>query len=167
MEKEQKKASGFSKLMKFIAVIGAIYAACVAIGKFVEKKAQELERKNQGEKEKNYLAFMNGKAIKLGKEEVEEITVKTYLGGVTLDLTEATLAKETEVRINSLMSGVVVKVPPMVRVVLEGTNIMGGFANMVPSYEAESLPVVYVYAESVMGGIAVQMVPDSLKKNAE
>lgn len=164
---EKKKKSGLAVLFKLAVVIGAAYAAVVAVGKFIAKKTKELEEKNCGQTKKKYLSVMNGQIIKIGREPIEEIFIQTYLGGVTLDLTEAVLEKETDVNIRGLMSGVAVKVPPMVRVVLEGTNILSGFANMVPNYEAEELPTVYVYAESVMSGIAVQMVPEASQNTEE
>ena len=106
---------------------------------------------------------MNGKNIKIGNEQVEEIDIHSYMGGVELDLTNAYITQDMDIKIRSVMSGVNIKVPPMVRVILDGTNIMGGFANLVPNYEAEELPTVFVMAENVMGGIAVQMVPEAEK----
>lgn len=158
---ETKKKSVFGVLCKIVLIAGAVYAAMVALGKLVAKKTKELEEKNAGQPKKNYLAVMNGQMVKISNEPVEEITLRSYLGGVTVDLTEAELGAETEINICGLMSGVAVKVPPMVRVELEGTNILSGFANMVPRYESEDLPVVYVYADSMMSGIAVQMVPEA------
>ena len=157
---ETNRKSGFSGFIKLVAVLCAIYAGMVAAGKYIAKKTRELEEANAGQKKKKYLAVMNGQMIKISKEPVEEISLRTYLGGVTVDLTEAFLEKETEIRISSVMSGVAIKVPPMVRVELKGSNALSGFANMVPNYEAEDLSTVYVYAESVMSGIAVQMVPE-------
>ncbi len=154
-----KKTSALAAGLKIAAVCAAIYGTMIAVGRYMAKKARELELANAGKKEKNYLAVMNGKMIKPGKEPVEKISIRTCMGGVNLDLTEAELAKETDVDIKSVMSGVNIKVPPMVRVILDGTNIMGGFANLVPEYEVEDLPTVYVYAESLMGGVSVQMVP--------
>ena len=162
---EEKKTGIMGKLCKLAVIIGGIYTAMLAVGRFVAKKTQELECKNEGMPEKNYLAVMNGQMIKIGREPLEKITLRSYLGGVTIDLTEAECKEETEVFITGLMSGVVIKVPPMVRVKLEGTNILSGFANMVPEYETEGLPMIRVYAESMMSGIAVQMVPE-VKKGA-
>ena len=157
---EQTKKKGFfSGVLKIVCIVGAVYAAMVAIGKFVAKRCKELEERNAGQKNKKYLAVMNGHVVKIS-EPVEEISVRAYLGGVTLDLTEAELEEETQINITGVMSGVVIKVPPMVRVKLEGTNILSGFANMVPNYETENLPAVTVYAESVMSGIVAQMEPE-------
>ncbi len=160
---ETKKKNVFGTLCKVVLAIAAAYGAIYAVGKLVAKKTKELEEKNAGHQKKKYLSVMNGKVIKIGKEPVEEIDIHTYLGGVTLDLTGADFSKEMEVNINSLMSGVIIKVPPMVRVVLDGSNMLSGFANMVPQYETEDLPIVFIYAESLMSGIAVQMVPDVKK----
>ncbi|MBE5952184.1 MAG: hypothetical protein E7260_11460 [Lachnospiraceae bacterium] len=153
------KRGFFTGVVKVACVVAAVYAAMVAVGKFVAKRCKELEEKNAGQKNKRYLAVMNGHVVKIS-EPVEEISIRAYLGGVTLDLTEAELEQDTQINITGLMSGVVIKVPPMVRVELQGTNILSGFANMVPNYETEDLPVITVYAESVMSGIAVQMVPE-------
>ena len=158
MEQTGKKGF-FAGVLKVACVVAAVYAAMMASGRFVAKRCRELEEKNAGQKNKRYLAVMNGHMIKIS-EPVERISVRTYLGGVTLDLTEAELERDTQINITGLMSGVMIKVPPMVRVELTGTNILSGFANMVPNYESEGLPVVTVYAESVMSGIAVQMEPE-------
>ena len=160
---ETKKQGVFGTLCKIAFWIAAVYAALTAVGKLVAKKARELEEKNAGQKKKSYLTVMNGQLVKIGNEEIEEITLRAYLGGVTIDLTEAEFAKETQINITGVISGVAIKVPPMVRVQLTGTNVLSGFANMVPNYEAEDLPVVTVYAQSMMSGIAVQMVPEAKK----
>lgn len=152
--------SRFGKAVKVCVGIAAVWAAFMAVGRCMSRKAKELEQKNIGQKIKNYLICMNGKNIKIGNEPLEEINIKTYMGGAELDLTEACITSDVDIKIHSLMSGVNIKVPPMVRVRLDGTNIMGGFANLVPNYEAEELPTIFVYADNVMGGIAVQMVPN-------
>ena len=158
---ENKRETGITVFLKGMAFVTALCSLAVAVGRWMSKRSRELEKANVGQKNKKYLAFMNGKLIKIGKEDVEEIDIKTFAGGVTLDLTRAEITKDMDVKIQGVMSGVFIKVPPMVRVVLDGANIMSGFANMVPNYERKDLPTVFVYAESVMGGIAVQMVPEN------
>lgn len=158
---EGSKGSTFGTVVKTVVVIGAIHAGLVALGRYMSNKAKELEQDNEGRKSKKYMSFMNGKDIRISREEVEEISIRSMMGGVNLDLTEAYIAEDMEIKIQSVMSGVSIKVPPMVRVRLEGTNIMGGFANMVPNYEKEELPTIRIEADSVMGGIAVEMVPEA------
>lgn len=156
---DTKKKSGLAALLKVAAVVVAIHGGMIALGKYMAKKSRELELANAGNKEKNYLAFMNGKDVKLGKERLEKISVRSFMGGVVLDLTEAEILKDMDIDIKCVMGGVNIKVPPMVRVILDGSNTMSGFANQVPDYEVEDIPTIYIYAESIMGGICVQMVP--------
>lgn len=164
MESEQvKKEGNFGKAVRVISAIATVYGIFVAVGRYMSKKARELEQKNIGEVSKGYLAFMNGKNIKITNEPVEEIYLSSYMGGVELDLTKAYITKDLDIKIRSVMSGVHIKVPPMVRVILDGNNIMGGFANLVPGYETEELPTIFIMAENIMGGIAVQMVPEAEK----
>lgn len=155
------KKSGFKTAVKVIAVIAAVYSAFVALGRYMAKKSSELDEQNIGQKVKKYLAFMNGRNIKIGNEQIEEIGIRSYMGGVELDLTEAYITQDMDIKIHSVMSGVNIKVPPMVRVIVnDSVNVMGGVANLVPKYEAEELPTIFVSAENLMGGIAVQMVPE-------
>lgn len=156
-----KQKSGLKTAVKVIAVIAAVYGAFVALGRYMAKKSSELDQQNIGQKVKKYLAFMNGRNIKIGNEQIEEISIRSYMGGVELDLTEAYITQDIDIKINSVMSGVNIKVPPMVRVNMsDSINIMGGFANLVPNYETEELPTIFVSVENLMGGIAVQMVPE-------
>ena len=69
MQELENTTSGsrIGKAVKVIAVIAAVYGAFVAVGRVMSKKARELEQQNIGQKVKRYLAFMNGKNIKIGK----------------------------------------------------------------------------------------------------
>ena len=154
-----KEKNGFVTLCKVIGVTAIMYSAGVAVKTYLSKKAGKLEQENQGQKEKKYLCFMDGKGIKVKEEEVEKIEIDACMGGVTLDLTEAYIARDVELKVKAVMSGIEIKVPPMVHVVLEGTNVMSGFSNMVPIYEKEEIPTISVFAECVMSGISVQMIP--------
>lgn len=158
---EGSKSSTLGTVVKTVVVLGAIHAGLVALGRYMSNKTKELEKDNEGQQSKKYMAFMNGKDIRISKEEVKEISIRCVMGGVNLDLTEAYIAEDMEIKIQAVMSGVAIKVPPMVRVKLDGTNIMGGFANMVPAYEKEDIPTITIDAESIMGGITVEMIPEA------
>ena len=51
----------------------------VAIGRYVAKKSSELDEQNIGQKVKKYLAFMNGRNIKIGNEQIEEISIRSSM----------------------------------------------------------------------------------------
>ena len=62
--------------------------------------------------------------------------------------------------VRAFMSGVVVKVPPLVRVEVKTTDVMSGFVNLTPNYERKDLPVICLTAQSIMSGIRVEMKTD-------
>ena len=74
-----------------------------------------------------------------------------------LDLSEAIFSDETFVKVRTLGGKTIIKVPTMVRVKLEGKGVLCGFSNMVPSYENESLPIVYVSAESIGACVKIRV----------
>ncbi|MGN1084637.1 MAG: hypothetical protein ACI4QX_06515, partial [Lachnospiraceae bacterium] len=115
---------------------------------------------NEGKEKKRYLNFMNGRNYRFEKEKISSVEIYAAAGGVELDLTGAELSQETTVCVRALMSGVVIKVPPMVRVEVKTADVMSGFVNLVPNYEHENLPVVYLTAQSIMSGIRVKMEPE-------
>lgn len=154
---EEKKTGKFGKVIKVLTIIGVIYGAFVALTRYMSKKSREMEQNNVGQTSKNYLAFMNGRNIKISKEPIEDISISAFMGGVDLNLTEAYITKDMDITIKAAMSGIHITVPPMVRVILDGTNIMSGFANMVPGYESEELPTIFLCADSVMGGVVIEM----------
>lgn len=154
---EKNKTGKLGKTIKVLSIIAMIYGAIIAVTRFMAKKSKEMEQENTDNPIKNYLAFMNGRNAKIIKEAVEEISITAFMGGVDLDLTEAYIAKDMDITIKAAMAGVHITVPPMVRVILDGTNIMSGFANMVPGYESEELPTVFICADCIMGGIVVEM----------
>ena len=149
---------GFIFLCKAVATIGAIGSFLVLTSKYMSKKSKELESKNKGQKIKKYQICMDGKQVKISEEEVEEISVQCCMSGFVLDLTKAYIASDVTIKVQSLMSGVKIIVPPMVQVVYENSvNIMGGMANLVPTYEKEELPTIHIFVENLMGGISVSM----------
>lgn len=161
LQNTMTQRSRFGAAVKVIAAIAAVYSAFVTVGRYMAKKSSELDEQNIGQKVKKYLAFMNGRNIKIGNEQIEEVNIRSYMGGVELDLTEAYITQDMDIKIHSVMSGVNIKVPPMVRVnVSDSVNVMGGIANLVPKYENEELPTIFVSVENLMGGIAVQMIPE-------
>ncbi|MCH5272245.1 MAG: hypothetical protein J1E35_01100 [Lachnospiraceae bacterium] len=157
--KEEKK-SLFGRLFHLVMFAVAVYGAVTAVAKVMLRLSNRLEEDNEGNEKKRYLNFMNGRNIRFSNEKVSNVEINAIAGGVELDLTEAELAPETTVFVRAFMSGIVVKVPPMVRVEVETADVLSGFLNMVPNYESENLPVVYLTTQSIMSGIRVEMEPE-------
>ena len=74
-----------------------------------------------------------------------------------MDVSGAELSPVTEVSVRVLMSGVVLTVPPMVRVQVESKQVASGVVNLVPAYEKEELPLIYVTVNSLMSAVRIQV----------
>lgn len=152
-----KEKSLLGKLFRLVMFAVAVYGAVTALAKVMVRLANRLEEDNEGNEKKRYLNFMNGRNIRFDGEKVLNVEVNAIASGVEIDLTEAEISEDTEVCVRALMSGVVVKVPPMVRVEVEDTDVLSGFMNLVPNYENENLPVLHVTVQSLLSGVKVEM----------
>ena len=157
----EEKNSTFKKLLKVTTIISALYGSVIALAQTMQKLSHKLEQKNTGQKKKTYINFMNGRSFSLENEEIETLSIYAFMGGVDLDLRKADLEDVTHINIYSMMSGVVIKVPPMVNVCMDNNiTIMGGIANMVPKYKEEDLKTIVVHSTALMGGISIKMIPE-------
>ncbi len=89
----------------------------------------------------------------------ERHTAFTMMGGVDLDLREATFAaRETTIYANAIMGGIDIYVDAHTHVIVEGVGIMGAFDQgrdrVEPQLTAES-PVIRVKGIALMAGVTV------------
>lgn len=160
-----EKNGTFKKLLKVTTIISAIYGSVLALAQMVQKFSHKLDKQNVGQKKKTYVNFMNGTSFSLENEEIEDISIYACMGGVDLDLRKADLEDVTRINIHNLMSGVVIKVPPMVNVRMENSfTIMGGFANMVPKYNDDTLKTIVIRSSALMGGVCIKMIPEDTEE---
>jgi len=88
------------------------------------------------------------------------IRAVAVMGGIELDLREAVLSPGvTEVHAFVFMGGLVVRVPPGVRLETDGVAIMGGFEDRVyePGAAGPDAPVVRVTGVAILGGVDAQV----------
>ena len=152
---DNKQKNGFLHLLTLVA---AAYGVIQAIAALMMWEGKRLERESSGKPKKKFLNFMNGSNRKIKGELVEKIELISVIGGTELDLTGCILAPFTEIRVSAVMSGVVIKVPPMVEVQEDVRSVMGGVANLVPDYDREGLPVIRLDVESIMSGVTVKVI---------
>ena len=153
---KEEKHSLFGCLFRLAMFAATVYGAVTAAKQVAARLSRRLEEDNEGREEKRFFVGLSGREICLEDEEGSEVDLTVVGGCAELDLSHAKLADETYVKVCSLGGSVVVKVPAMVRVELDGKGVVCGFSNMVPTYEEESLPMMYVDAESV--GACVKVV---------
>jgi hypothetical protein len=83
-----------------------------------------------------------------------------FMGGISLDLREATLtAPVTDIYIFAMMGGVEIIVPPDVRLESDGFAIMGGFEDQLkePASRDPGAPLVRVHGLAIMGGVEARV----------
>jgi DUF1707 SHOCT-like domain/Cell wall-active antibiotics response LiaF, C-terminal len=88
-----------------------------------------------------------------------KLRVSAVLGGVILDLRQATLQPGvTEIHVTALMGGVQVIVPPALAVEVSGHAVLGGFDHIdrAPSKPDPDQPLLRVHGLAIMGGVAVE-----------
>jgi Domain of unknown function (DUF1707)/Cell wall-active antibiotics response 4TMS YvqF len=109
---------------------------------------------------RTFVAFMSG-VVRRGAWVVpKHISAIAFMGGIELDLREATLDQGvTEISILAVMGGVVVTVPPNVRLEVDGFAFMGGFEDQLkqPASGDPSAPVVRVTGFAFMGGVETRV----------
>ena len=137
------KKHSLEKLLRVLFVLVLLYDMIQMLAALMMWKGRRLEQGNQGKRHKRYLSFMNGYSRKLKDEAVEKI-----------DLT-------------AVMGGILIKVPPMVEVREDARSVMSGIANMVPRYQKEGLPVIFLQADCLMTGIHVKVVCETETKAKE
>jgi len=111
---------------------------------------------------KNFFALMSG-VVRRGNWTVpSRIRAIAWMGGIGLDLREATLSgRVTDIWVFAMMGGVEIIVPPDVRLESDGFAIMGGFEDQLkePASRDPDAPLIRVHGLAVMGGVEVRVAP--------
>ena len=111
-------------------------------------------------KSRNFIAVMSG-VVRRGAWVVpKHISALAFMGGVELDLRDATLDPGvTEIEVLAVMGGVVVTVPPNVRLESDGFAFMGGFEDQLkqPASGDPNAPVVRLTGFAFMGGVEARV----------
>lgn len=109
---------------------------------------------------RSFVAVMSG-VVRRGAWVVpKRINAVAFMGGIELDLREAVLDPGvTEIDVLAVMGGVVVTVPPNVRLESDGFAFMGGFEDQLkqPASGDPNAPVVRLTGFAFMGGVEARV----------
>jgi len=109
---------------------------------------------------RNFVAVMSG-VVRRGAWVVPtRMNAVAFMGGIELDLREAVLDPGvTEIDVLAVMGGVVVTVPPNVRLESDGFAFMGGFEDQLkqPASGDPNAPVVRLTGFAFMGGVEARV----------
>lgn len=100
---------------------------------------------------------LSGSESRVQAKDYKGSKVTAIMGGVVLDLTEATIKKEATVDLFCLWGGIEIRVPDGVIVKDSTSAILGGVENTAASSEVkESSPVLRVIGDVVMAGVEIK-----------
>lgn len=150
-----KKNIGKTLIKGAVALATVNVAVCAVISQ-KKKKAENSEQLNEKNLCKHFEVFMHGRQIDLGDDEFNKVKIKTFMGGVNLDLRNASISEDIKIKCKSFMGGINIRVPEGVNVVIQGTSLFGGVTNFVPTLEGEGIPTIYIEAVQVIGGLCVK-----------
>ncbi len=101
------------------------------------------------------VAVLGGFERRVGTQDFRGGEITAVMGGCALDLRDASIVKEAVINIFTVWGGINIKVPPDWTVVLNGTPVMGGFAEKTARPpDASKRLVITGYA--IMGGVEVR-----------
>lgn len=143
------------KLVRVAMVVMAVQAVAALIGQLVSKK---LTRGDESSNEFQVAAFFGGKSFESRASGLRSGSVITSMGGVEIDLREATLdSGGAELDLRTTMGGIQVLVPDNWAVDLVSETIAGECHARVTAIEElpEDAPKLRVHAATRMGGVLV------------
>ncbi len=102
------------------------------------------------------VAAMDGAKFTSTTERFEEGRATAFMGGIELDLVEATLAPGAYLTLRAVIGGIDLVVPEHWRVEVMARAVMGGVGNLTdPDSPQDDAPLLLVDALALMGGIEI------------
>lgn len=143
------------RLLRTLLLLGAGAIAGVA-GSAAVLRGWITSRGDASSEELDVVAIFDGVELTSRSTAFRGGRVLAWFGGISLDLSGATLAPGAELDVRSLFGGISVTVPAGCRVESHARAVMGGVSASVPDPDDPEAPVLVVRALSVIGGIAVE-----------
>jgi hypothetical protein len=100
------------------------------------------------------VAIQNGIDLTSRAQAFRGGSMLAWLGGISVDLREATLAPDARLEVGSLFGGIAIRVPPGWRVE-SNVKAIGGGVTVPPPPESEDAPTLRIDGFTAFGGIAV------------
>ena len=145
------------RVLKRIAIGWAIMMGANVIASLVVRKVVPAYG-TESDDEVCIVASMSGTAFNSTADALRSLSIVAYMGGVELDLTQATIVDGALISIRAIMGGVDIVVPEGWRVETTTTVFMGGVDNKTnPDFEPESAPLLVIDVTAVMGGVDIHL----------
>lgn len=133
----------------FIAFCGASAVSALVV------RTKHPEYGDEADSRFALVAAMDGREFASTANPMTEASALAYMGGIEIDLSDATLDGGGRLRLIAVMGGINVTVPREWRVEVIVEEIAGGVANLTNPDEPADGPLLIVNAKAIMGGIQI------------
>lgn len=142
----------FKLIIPFIIVV--IGLSILKNGIYGEKVKEKVEIKNI--KDLETIAVVMSDENKVIKDEFKGAVIDTVFGHCTLDISEAKIKGDINIKISSVFSKVDIIMPSDVVVKTNSTRVFGSVSTVVKDKTNKKRTTIYVEAVSVFGGISLR-----------
>ncbi len=138
----------------FIPVILVIVGISIIIG-YISKPNITLKDIKHTKEGTITSVFSDNKTILTSEDKFKQMKLESVFGGITLDLNDATLVKESYIEGISIFSSITVVVPKDVNVVIKSNNIFGSVTTKIRN-SSNNKKTLYVDGTTLFGGIEIK-----------
>jgi len=152
------KSGKGKKFVKFVVVASAIAAGAHFVSKII-KENKALENSDfQGEQ--HIYRFTGHEIVKGEGETVPNMRLVTTFGGMSVDISKATITSDISFEIDSFCSGISIRIPEGLNVQIDCTNNNGGISR--PDTVYEGAPTLFISGRNRFSGLNVFVKPDGV-----
>lgn len=99
---------------------------------------------------------MGGDDYSFAGENFYGADVEAFMGGIRLDLRQATISTDATIDIRTFMGGVELYVPDNVNITVSSKSFIGGVDNKTSRTQKPDVPTLFVNAQNFMGGVSIK-----------
>lgn len=152
----EEKKSTFSKIIKTIFIISAIYSLIMGIIKVVSYfKTKAREADNDLKDIKEYYAYLTSKNVSVSGK-ASGVVLKNVMGAMNIDLTETEFVSDSFVSVECFMGAMKITVPNNVNVKFDGLIKASAFSNETTEKDDETLPTLYIALKANCSAIKLE-----------
>lgn len=129
-----------------------VYVGLTIIFKDTKKRPSINTEGYKGE----YSAIFSGQKEDFTNQEFKGATLDAIFGGVELDLKNAIINEDVEIKISAIFGGVDIVVPSNINVKVNNVGIFGGVENRVKNLANEGVKTIYINSFCLFGGVEIK-----------
>ena len=127
------------------------------IGSKVNRKIDEINKKNNNTERKEYAATFSGQKLNFANDKFEGCSLSAVFGGIELDLRNSIIKEDVVINASSIFGGITIIAPENVNIKVLSSSIFGGVSNKKASND-KAKETIYINAKCLFGGVDIKWV---------